>query len=334
MPRSRSTSSRGMVVFSGENGAGKTNLLEAISLLTPGRGLRRAPYGEVAREGSAGGFAVHAQLDGPQGDSSTSAPARPGCEPERRGGPPRAHQRRRRHRPTTCWNGCACSGSRRPWTRCSPGRPATAGASSTGWCWRSIPAMASRALDYEKAMRGRNRLLAEGSRDRAWFDAIETQMAEIRHGDRRRPRRDGAAARRHDRQAARPAPFPQADLALAGSLEAHGRPCAGRRDRGELPPGACRPAASATAPPAARSTARTAPTSWYATAPSRCRPSFARPASRRRCWSASCCRMPGCPARCRAACRSCCSTRSPRISTPAAAPRCSPSSTTSAARPS
>ena len=32
----------GMVVFSGENGAGKTNLLEAISLLTPGRGLRRA----------------------------------------------------------------------------------------------------------------------------------------------------------------------------------------------------------------------------------------------------------------------------------------------------
>ena len=57
----------GMVVFSGENGAGKTNLLEAISLLTPGRGLRRAPYGEVAREGSTGGFAVHAQLDGAKG---------------------------------------------------------------------------------------------------------------------------------------------------------------------------------------------------------------------------------------------------------------------------
>ena len=35
-----------------------------------------------------------------------------------------------------------------------------------------------RTLDYEKAMRGRNRLLAEDSRDRAWFDAIEAQMAE------------------------------------------------------------------------------------------------------------------------------------------------------------
>ena len=54
----------GMVVFSGDNGAGKTNLLEAISLLTPGRGLRRAPYSEVVREGSTGGFAVHANLDG------------------------------------------------------------------------------------------------------------------------------------------------------------------------------------------------------------------------------------------------------------------------------
>ncbi len=35
-----------------------------------------------------------------------------------------------------------------------------------------------RALDYEKAMRGRNRLLTENSSDRRWFDAIETQMAE------------------------------------------------------------------------------------------------------------------------------------------------------------
>ncbi|TGR63925.1 DNA replication and repair protein RecF, partial [Mesorhizobium sp. M2D.F.Ca.ET.223.01.1.1] len=47
----------GPVVLSGDNGAGKTNLLEAISLLTPGRGLRRAPYADVAREGGDGSFA-------------------------------------------------------------------------------------------------------------------------------------------------------------------------------------------------------------------------------------------------------------------------------------
>ena len=37
------------VVLTGPNGAGKTNLLEALSFLVPGRGLRRARLGEVAR---------------------------------------------------------------------------------------------------------------------------------------------------------------------------------------------------------------------------------------------------------------------------------------------
>ena len=42
----------GAVVLCGENGAGKTNLLEAVSLFSPGRGLRRAAYAEMAREGA------------------------------------------------------------------------------------------------------------------------------------------------------------------------------------------------------------------------------------------------------------------------------------------
>jgi len=37
------------VVLTGANGAGKTNLLEALSFLVPGRGLRNARLGEVAR---------------------------------------------------------------------------------------------------------------------------------------------------------------------------------------------------------------------------------------------------------------------------------------------
>ncbi len=37
------------VVLSGKNGAGKTNILEAVSLLAPGRGMRRAKAGELAR---------------------------------------------------------------------------------------------------------------------------------------------------------------------------------------------------------------------------------------------------------------------------------------------
>src|SRR5690349_21570648 len=52
----------GLVVLSGENGAGKTNLLEAVSLHTPGRGLRGARLVEMARRGGGGGFAVAARL--------------------------------------------------------------------------------------------------------------------------------------------------------------------------------------------------------------------------------------------------------------------------------
>ena len=52
----------GFVVLTGENGAGKTNILEAVSLLAPGRGLRRAALGEMARQGGSGGFGVAADL--------------------------------------------------------------------------------------------------------------------------------------------------------------------------------------------------------------------------------------------------------------------------------
>jgi len=44
----------GPIVLTGANGSGKTNLLEAVSLLTSGQGLRRAPYPELARMGAAG----------------------------------------------------------------------------------------------------------------------------------------------------------------------------------------------------------------------------------------------------------------------------------------
>src|SRR3954471_20830895 len=52
----------GLVVLTGENGAGKTNLLEAVSLLAPGRGLRGAALSEMARQHGPGGFNVAARL--------------------------------------------------------------------------------------------------------------------------------------------------------------------------------------------------------------------------------------------------------------------------------
>ncbi len=69
----------GFVLLFGENGAGKTNLLEAVSMLGPGRGLRGAALSELARQGGSGGWAVAARLGAAELGTGTLAGA-----PERR----------------------------------------------------------------------------------------------------------------------------------------------------------------------------------------------------------------------------------------------------------
>src|SRR5262249_61877436 len=54
----------GPVVLTGANGAGKTNLIEAISLLAPGRGLRRAMMEELAFSEGDGAWAISAAIEG------------------------------------------------------------------------------------------------------------------------------------------------------------------------------------------------------------------------------------------------------------------------------
>jgi DNA replication and repair protein RecF len=208
----------GAVVFTGDNGAGKTNLLEAISFLTPGRGLRRAPYGDVAREGSESGFTVHAHVEGENGEAEIGTGTAGSDAPGESG---------RRVR----INGANAKSAEDmlEWLRVIWLTPAM-DALFTGpagdrrrFLDRLVLAIdashGQRALDYEKAMRGRNRLLSEESRDRGWFEAIETQMAET-----------GVAIAAARAEMVRllaamieklPAtgPFPQADISLAGTLE-------------------------------------------------------------------------------------------------------------------
>ncbi|MFN3546784.1 MAG: DNA replication/repair protein RecF [Mesorhizobium sp.] len=212
--------SSGAIVLTGDNGAGKTNLLEAVSLLSPGRGLRRAAYSEIVREGAAGGFVVHAHVEGPAGEADIGTGAG-GSDPETEGGARRVRI-----------NGAPARSADEmlEWLRVMWLTPAMDGlftgpaADRRRFLDRLVltidPMHGRRALDYEKAMRGRNRLLSEGSRNNAWFDAIETQMAET-----------GAAiaAARFEmvrllkamiERAPDEGPFPKADLALSGVLEA------------------------------------------------------------------------------------------------------------------
>ncbi|MGX5849403.1 DNA replication/repair protein RecF [Mesorhizobium sp. PL10] len=210
--------SPGAVVFSGDNGAGKTNLLEAISLLTPGRGLRRAPYADVAREGGDGGFALHARLDGPEGQVEIGTgitggdTAGEGGRKVRINGAPARSADAMLEWLRVVWLTPAMDGL-------FPGPAADRRRFLDRLVLAINPGHGQRALDYEKAMRGRNRLLTEGSRDGAWFEAIETQMAETGVAI--------AAARAElvrllaamiDRLPSS-GPFPQADISLFGDLE-------------------------------------------------------------------------------------------------------------------
>lgn len=161
----------------GENGAGKTNILEAISLLAPGRGLRGAGLAEMCGPHGGGSFAVGASLR-EQGHESARIgtfldPAAPG---------------RRQVRINGADGSAADLGE---WFAVSWLTPAMDGlfADSAGARRRRIDRMAL-ALDplhtrclarYETALRERNRLLETGA-EAAWLDAVEAQAGE--HGER------------------------------------------------------------------------------------------------------------------------------------------------------
>src|SRR5262245_30216843 len=71
-----------LAVLTGPNGAGKTNLIEAISLLTPGRGLRRATFEEIAFTEGDGSWAVSAEVEGMLGLATLGTGIEPLAEGE------------------------------------------------------------------------------------------------------------------------------------------------------------------------------------------------------------------------------------------------------------
>ncbi|ESZ86261.1 MAG: DNA repair protein RecF [Blastomonas sp. CACIA14H2] len=161
-------------VIWGDNGAGKTNILEAISLLAPGRGMRRADIQQMARQQGPGGFSVAAALmdDEVRIGTGTSADS-----PSRR---------------QVRVNGAsAAANSLADWLAVVWLTPAMDRLflESAGGRRRFLdrlvlalhPAHARHAARYEAAMRERNRLLG-GDRpaDPGWIDALEARMAE--HG--------------------------------------------------------------------------------------------------------------------------------------------------------
>lgn len=201
-----------LVALTGDNGAGKTNTLEALSIFSVGRGLRRAEMADCARQGGPGGYAVSIELE--TEDATTQL-----------------------------GHGLAETGERRFRIERAPASSARAFADHLRVLWLT-PAMdglfngpagdrrryldrlalgvdadhGARVSRLERALRNRNRLLEDSAPNGRWLDAVEQEIAALGVAV--------AAARREtvSRLAARidrdgGGPFPFAEIAVTGEVE-------------------------------------------------------------------------------------------------------------------
>lgn len=212
-----------MIALTGENGAGKTNLLEAVSLLTPGRGLRRAEFEECARQDGGGGWTVSAAL---RTNEETAEPVQLGAGIEVVSGS--AVRRFRIDRAPVTSARAFAEYLRVVWlTPAMDGLFAGPAADRRRFMDRLVLTVdadhGARVNALDRALRNRNRILEDGRQrglDRAWATAAEQEVATLgvavaaaRHETVARLAGLVACAR-DDRS-----PFPWADLALDGDVE-------------------------------------------------------------------------------------------------------------------
>ncbi len=159
------------VAVSGANGAGKTNILEAVSLLSPGRGLRGASVEEFIRRPEAIGWKIAADVSGPGGLHRLETWAEPGGSRQVRLDDKAATQLALGQVMRVLWLVPAMD---RLWLEGAEGRRKFLDRMALSF----FPDHAEAALAYEKAMRQRNRLFRDEVRDPHWHGALEARMAE------------------------------------------------------------------------------------------------------------------------------------------------------------
>ncbi|HXX25424.1 MAG TPA: DNA replication/repair protein RecF [Pseudolabrys sp.] len=169
----------GPVVLTGANGAGKTNLIEAISLLAPGRGLRRATFEELAFSEGDGSWAVSAEIEGMLGLGTLGT----GIEPPV--GEDAASTRQCRIDRETVSSAAAFADHLRiVWLTPAMDRLFNGPASERRrFLDRLVLAVdaghSSRVSALERSLRSRNRLLENPHSDAHWLDAVEHETAEV-----------------------------------------------------------------------------------------------------------------------------------------------------------
>ena len=242
------TAADGPVVLVGANGAGKTNLIEAISFLAPGRGLRRATLDEVAFTEGDGSWAVAAEVEGALGLAMLGT----GIEAAGEEG---ALTRKNRVDGEPVPSATVFADHLRiVWLTPQMDQLfAGPGSERRRFLDRLVlavdPQHMGRVNALERALRSRNRLLEESRPDPHWLDAIEHETAEVAvavaAGRAETVRRLQSAL---DARKELDSPFPWAEIALDGWMEAMllEQPATGVEDRyrNELREGRARDAAA------------------------------------------------------------------------------------------
>jgi len=169
----------GPVVLTGANGAGKTNLIEAISLLAPGRGLRRATFEELAFSEGDGSWAVSAEIEGMLGLATLGT----GIEPPA-GEDATSARQCRIDRETVSSAAAFADHLRIVWLTPAMDRLFNGPASERRrFLDRLVLAVdaghSSRVSALERSLRSRNRLLETPHSDPHWLDAVEHETAEV-----------------------------------------------------------------------------------------------------------------------------------------------------------
>ncbi len=159
------------VALYGPNGAGKTNLIEAVSLFSPGRGLRRSAAADMARRPQALGWKLTANLHSLHQIHEVETWSEDGQPRQTRIDSKPASQTALARVARVLW---LIPSMDRLWIEGAEGRRRFLDRMTLSF----VPDHADAALAYEKAMRERNRLLKDQVRDGHWYVALERQMAQ------------------------------------------------------------------------------------------------------------------------------------------------------------
>lgn len=161
---------RPIAIF-GSNGAGKTNILEAVSLLSPGRGLRRASAYDMTRRPEALGWKISGILHALQQVHEVESWSENGAARQVKIDSKAAAQTALGRITRVLW---LIPSMDRLWIEGADGRRRFLDRMTLSF----TPDHAQASLDYDKAMRERNRLLKDMVRDPHWYAALEARMAE------------------------------------------------------------------------------------------------------------------------------------------------------------